>query len=73
MLCPSNVLLRRSSSADIGQYLADVHRQSHPGARLRAIRPRRLRYLVANRQGCLHRPVGHLVKRQWQPKGDNVQ
>ena len=70
---PYNVVLRRSGIADIGQHLADMHRQSHLGARLCATRPRRLRYLVANRQGRLDSPVGHLVECQRQPKGDDVQ
>ena len=73
MLRSYNVVLHRSGTADIGQHLADMHRQSHLGARLRATRPRRLLYLVANRQSRLHSPVGHLVECQRQSKGDDVQ
>jgi hypothetical protein len=73
MLRLYNVLLRRSGSADIGQHLADMHRQSHLGARLCAAHPSRLCYLVANRQGRLYSPVGHLVECQRQPKSNDVQ
>ena len=68
-----NVYLRRSGIADIGKHLADMHRQPHLWARLCATRPRRLRHLVANRQGRLDSPLGHLVERQRQSKGDDVQ
>jgi hypothetical protein len=70
---PHNAHLRRGGISDVGKHLADMHRQPHRRARLCASRPRRLRHPVANRQGRLDRPLGHLVERQWQPKGDNVQ
>jgi hypothetical protein len=64
---------RRGGIADIGKYFANMHRQPHLWGGLCTTGPRRLRHLVANRQGRLDRPLRHLVERQRQPKGDDVQ
>jgi hypothetical protein len=73
MLCFHHVSRRRCGISDIGKHLTNMHRQPHLWARRCIIRPSRFRRLVADRQGRLDRPLGHLVKRQRQPKSDNVQ
>jgi hypothetical protein len=70
---PHNAPLRQGGIADVCKHLADMYRQPHLWAQLCAARARRLRHLMTNRQGRLDSPLGHLVKRQRQSKGDDVQ